>query len=143
MSLDACAKQKWMVGHARRMSFLATTGSSQAVGAVVDHHATTKMTFPWFLVIFCCSLSISQAQTNFSGSTFPCVVTNPGGYTADNVHRLRPSDLRVIASLGDSLTAGYRALESLDQIDYRGLSWSGGKSTHLVERNSAHLVIRK
>ncbi|KAH9498271.1 Lysophospholipase 1 [Bulinus truncatus] len=49
--------------------------------------------------------------------------------TAKSVHELRPSDIKVIAALGDSVTAGRSA--GSDKIiailhDYRGLSWSVG-----------------
>lgn len=46
-----------------------------------------------------------------------------------SVHRLRPGDIDVIASMGDSLTAGFGAVAtSLPHVlvENRGVSWSGG-----------------
>jgi phospholipase B1 len=62
--------------------------------------------------------------------TFTCDV---GAHTpAESVHRLRPSDVRVVAAFGDSLTAAFGAEASslADQFaslrEYRKDSWSGG-----------------
>lgn len=49
--------------------------------------------------------------------------------TPDNVHRLRPGDIDVIGSLGDSLIAGSGALEDYaigTFIEARGVSWCIG-----------------
>ena len=48
---------------------------------------------------------------------------------ATNVHELKPSDIRVTAALGDSITAGYGiGAETVAQvaINNRGYSWSIG-----------------
>ena len=48
---------------------------------------------------------------------------------ATNVHELKPSDIRVTAALGDSITAGYGiGAENVAQvaINNRGYSWSIG-----------------
>lgn len=47
----------------------------------------------------------------------------------DNVHRLRPGDIDVIAGLGDSLVAGSGAMEQFaigTFIEARGVSWCIG-----------------
>ncbi|KAI8788555.1 phospholipase B1, membrane-associated [Biomphalaria glabrata] len=64
--------------------------------------------------------------------------------TAKSVHELRPSDINVIAALGDSLTAG-RAVGSrqLTSIlhDFRGLSWSiGGDETFLTFQSLPNIL---
>lgn len=87
-----------------------------------------------WLFLVCSALGLTQAQTNHSGSAFPCQIPTPSNDTTDSVHLLRPSDIRVIGAMGDSLTAGFGALMDFSNffvvpIDYRGLSWSGGKST--------------
>ena len=101
-------------------------------------HLKLMMTLVQFLLIVCCGLGLSRAQTNHSGSFFPCQIPTPSNYTTTSVHRLRPSDIRVIGALGDSLTAGFEALAVTiytNPLDYRGVSWSGGKSRcHQNER---------
>ncbi|XP_026116893.1 phospholipase B1, membrane-associated-like [Carassius auratus] len=67
------------------------------------------------------------------GSDFTCVDTASSDTVPTSVHRLRPGDIKVVASLGDSLTAGLGAkaenlLELLDEE--RGVAWSiGGDET--------------
>ncbi|XP_077095743.1 phospholipase B1, membrane-associated [Siphateles boraxobius] len=67
------------------------------------------------------------------GSDFSCVDTAPSDTVPESVHRLRPGDIKVVASLGDSLTAGFGAkAENLLQLadEERGVSWSiGGDDT--------------
>ena len=60
--------------------------------------------------------------------TFPCTVhtsaTNP-----TSVHELRPSDIKVVAAMGDSITAAFGAqATSLSDLygEWRGSSFSGG-----------------
>ncbi|XP_012340871.1 phospholipase B1, membrane-associated-like [Apis florea] len=61
---------------------------------------------------------------------FPCNVKfGRSPTTPDNVHRLRPGDIDVIGSLGDSLVAGSGALEDYaigTFIEARGVSWCIG-----------------
>lgn len=66
---------------------------------------------------------------NISGSHFPCpplTHLEP----AQSVHQLKPSDVKVVGAMGDSLTAGLRVL-SRDFFDVpfedRGVAWSGGR----------------
>ncbi|XP_048047269.1 phospholipase B1, membrane-associated isoform X1 [Megalobrama amblycephala] len=67
------------------------------------------------------------------GSDFSCVDTSPSDTTPTSVHRLRPADIKVVASLGDSITAGFGAkAENILQLadEERGVSWSiGGDDT--------------
>ncbi|XP_043118248.1 phospholipase B1, membrane-associated [Puntigrus tetrazona] len=67
------------------------------------------------------------------GSDFSCVDTAPSDTVPTSVHRLRPGDIKVVGSLGDSLTAGFGAkAENLLQLadEERGVSWSiGGDET--------------
>ncbi|KAK2878753.1 hypothetical protein Q8A67_019544 [Cirrhinus molitorella] len=67
------------------------------------------------------------------GSDFSCVDTQPSDAVPTSVHSLRPGDIKVVASLGDSLTAAFGAqaeniLELMTEV--RGVSWSiGGDET--------------
>ncbi|XP_075451528.1 phospholipase B1, membrane-associated isoform X2 [Ascaphus truei] len=69
------------------------------------------------------------------GSQLQCVDKAPSNSIPTSVHALRPADVRVVAAVGDSLTAGNgissKPQDVLDVItQYRGLSWSiGGDST--------------
>lgn len=60
---------------------------------------------------------------------FPCQLKQVSASTPDSVHKLRPSDINVVISLGDSITAAFGA-ESTSILnvftEYRGVSWSGG-----------------
>ncbi|XP_035529318.1 phospholipase B1, membrane-associated [Morone saxatilis] len=67
------------------------------------------------------------------GSDFSCVNTAPSNSVPTSAHRLRPADIKVVAALGDSITAGFGAkAKNLLQLrtEYRGVSWSiGGDKT--------------
>ena len=63
---------------------------------------------------------------------FPCE-GNLGGNPARNVHELKPSDVSVVAALGDSISTGVFAKNPTMDIclmrkmpEYRGVSWSIG-----------------
>ncbi|KAM9777533.1 phospholipase B1, membrane-associated-like [Neosynchiropus ocellatus] len=67
------------------------------------------------------------------GSDFSCADTAPSDSVPTSAHRVRPADIKVVAALGDSITAGFGAkAKSLLQLrtEYRGVSWSiGGDKT--------------
>ncbi|XP_073784669.1 phospholipase B1, membrane-associated isoform X1 [Danio rerio] len=67
------------------------------------------------------------------GSDFSCVDTAPSNTLPTSVHSLRPGDIKVVAALGDSLTAGFGAkAKNILQLpdEERGVSWSiGGDDT--------------
>ena len=67
------------------------------------------------------------------GLSFPCTVqTSPSVPTS--VHKLHPSDIKVVAAVGDSVTAalGAKATSILNLInEWRGVSWSVGGDADL------------
>ncbi|XP_040055625.2 phospholipase B1, membrane-associated isoform X1 [Gasterosteus aculeatus] len=67
------------------------------------------------------------------GSDFSCVNTAPSTSVPTSAHRLRPADIKVVAAVGDSLTAGFGAkANNLLQLrtEDKGVSWSiGGDKT--------------
>jgi phospholipase B1 len=69
-----------------------------------------------------------RAPVPFTCTTYPPSPQNP-----TSVHKLLPGDIKVVAALGDSLTAGFGAKStSIFNIytEYRGIAWSiGGDST--------------
>ncbi|KAL3052292.1 hypothetical protein OYC64_004942 [Pagothenia borchgrevinki] len=68
------------------------------------------------------------------GSNFSCVDLAPSDSVPTSVHKLRPADIKVVAALGDSLTAGSGAkaknLFDLNK-EYKGVSWSIGGDASL------------
>jgi len=57
-----------------------------------------------------------------------CTIIPPSASVPTSVHRVRPGDVKVVAALGDSLTAGRGARNGILGMlaDYRGSSWSIG-----------------
>ncbi|XP_059212464.1 phospholipase B1, membrane-associated-like [Centropristis striata] len=73
----------------------------------------------------------------FTGTEMVCEDLSPSPSTPSSVHELRPADIKVVAAVGDSLTAGngiasstFNILDVLTQ--YRGLSWSIGGDENLT-----------
>lgn len=65
---------------------------------------------------------------------------------ATSVHRLRPNDIRVVAALGDSLTAGLGSIaKNVDglSIEYRGRSWSIGGDLDLSQLVTMPNILKK
>ena len=84
-------------------------------------------------ILSCMYVTSTLAQKNytgsFAGSSFNCPQLSSVTVIPTSVHRLRPSDIKVIASMGDSLTSGFTILAEsfvIDGVDYRGRAWSGG-----------------
>ncbi|XP_061609687.1 phospholipase B1, membrane-associated-like isoform X1 [Phyllopteryx taeniolatus] len=72
-----------------------------------------------------------------TGTPLHCEDIGPSHSTPTSVHELRPGDIRVVAAVGDSLTAGNGVASSpanvLDVLtQYRGLSWSVGGDDNLT-----------
>ncbi|KAM8725846.1 phospholipase B1, membrane-associated-like [Acanthopagrus schlegelii] len=73
----------------------------------------------------------------FTGTEMPCEDLSPSPSTPTSVHELRPGDIKVVAAVGDSLTAGNGIASSPNNIldvlsQYRGLSWSIGGDDNLT-----------
>ncbi|XP_056873577.1 phospholipase B1, membrane-associated-like [Takifugu flavidus] len=72
-----------------------------------------------------------------TGTEVPCEDLSSSPSIPTSVHKLRPGDIKVVAAVGDSLTAGngiaaspHNILDVLTQ--YRGLSWSIGGEGNLT-----------
>ncbi|XP_073412440.1 phospholipase B1, membrane-associated [Dendrobates tinctorius] len=88
-----------------------------------------------------------QAQPRVYGSNFTCTNLSPSTEVPTSVHRLRPADFKVIAALGDSITAGNGAgafvLDVLDVVsEYRGLSWSIGGDGDISNTTTLANILR-
>ncbi|KGL72524.1 Phospholipase B1, membrane-associated, partial [Tinamus guttatus] len=76
------------------------------------------------------------SQAPSYGSELLCEDWTPSSPSAASVHALKPADVKVIAALGDSLTAGTGiASDNLTDLstEYRGLSWSIGGDASLKD----------
>ncbi|XP_047466154.1 phospholipase B1, membrane-associated [Mugil cephalus] len=80
------------------------------------------------------------------GSDFTCANTAPSSSIPTSVHRLRPADIKVVAALGDSITASFGAkATNLIQLptEYRGVSWSIGGDETLETVTTLPNILRK
>jgi len=80
------------------------------------------------------------------GYTCPASVMGPSASVPTSAHKVRPGDIRVVAALGDSLTAGNGAgatnpLAVL--LEYRGLTFSMGGDTNLETHITIPNVLKK
>ncbi|XP_027130870.1 phospholipase B1, membrane-associated-like [Larimichthys crocea] len=71
------------------------------------------------------------------GTEIPCTDRIPSPTTPTSVHKLRPGDIKVVAAVGDSLTAGNGVGAKADNLllvmsEYRGLSWSIGGDENIT-----------
>ncbi|KFP88878.1 Phospholipase B1, membrane-associated, partial [Acanthisitta chloris] len=85
-------------------------------------------------------------QTLNYGSELLCEDKSPSSPPATSVHSLKPADVKVIAALGDSLTAG-TGIASVTLQDlatqYRGLSWSIGGDKSLENVTTLPNIFRE
>uniref|UniRef100_A0A087YKL9 Phospholipase B1, membrane-associated n=1 Tax=Poecilia formosa TaxID=48698 RepID=A0A087YKL9_POEFO len=80
------------------------------------------------------------------GSDFSCNNLAPSESQPTSVHMLRPSDIQVVAALGDSLTAGTGAKSNsiLDlNTEYKGVSWSIGGDQALETVTTLPNILKK
>ncbi|XP_023256754.1 phospholipase B1, membrane-associated-like [Seriola lalandi dorsalis] len=80
------------------------------------------------------------------GSDFSCVNTAPSNSVPTSAHRIRPADIKVVAALGDSITAGFGAkAKNLLQLrtEYRGVSWSIGGDKKLETVTTLPNILKK
>ena len=74
---------------------------------------------------------------NISGSYFNCPsLSSSSNGNPSSVHELRPTDIKLVGAMGDSITSGFGAStggvmgndgNNFDSWDNKGISWSGGK----------------
>ncbi|XP_034531226.1 phospholipase B1, membrane-associated [Notolabrus celidotus] len=80
------------------------------------------------------------------GTDFSCANTAPSNSVPTSAHRIRPADIKVVAGLGDSLTAGFGAkAKNLLQLrtEYRGVSWSIGGDKQLETVTTLPNILKK
>ncbi|KPP68174.1 phospholipase B1, membrane-associated-like [Scleropages formosus] len=86
--------------------------------------------------------------TEIMGSEMPCEDRSPSNSIPVSVHTLRPADIKVVAAVGDSLTAangaGSAPNDLLDVLkQYRGLSWSIGGDENLTSVTTLPNILRQ
>ncbi|XP_069055272.1 phospholipase B1, membrane-associated isoform X2 [Lepisosteus oculatus] len=80
------------------------------------------------------------------GSDLACTGLAPSDSVPTSVHRLRPGDVKVVAALGDSLSAGFgaKATSILNlRTEWRGRSWSIGGDESLEKVTTLPNILRK
>ncbi|KFQ86329.1 Phospholipase B1, membrane-associated, partial [Phoenicopterus ruber ruber] len=88
----------------------------------------------------------NQTPVSNYGSQLLCEDRSPSSPPATSVHSLKPADVKIIAALGDSLTAGTGiASDNLLDLDteYRGLSWSIGGDASLENVTTLPNIFRE
>nr|KAF6430057.1 phospholipase B1 [Molossus molossus] len=93
-------------------------------------------------------LSTYKNRVQDHGSQLPCGDRAPSASPPTSVHALRPADIRVVAALGDSLTAGNGIGSKPDDLSdvttqYRGLSYSSGGDGSLETVTTLPNILRK
>ncbi|KAM9297857.1 phospholipase B1, membrane-associated [Morus bassanus] len=88
------------------------------------------------------------SQERIYGTNIPCFDRAPSDTVPVSVHNLKPADIRVIAALGDSLTAGNGAASKphdlLDVLtQYRGVSWSVGGNENISTVTTLANILRE
>ncbi|XP_004082532.3 phospholipase B1, membrane-associated [Oryzias latipes] len=94
------------------------------------------------------TLRDASPWANNLGSDLTCVNRNPSPTTPTSVHELRPGDIKVVATVGDSLTAANGVGAKTDNIlllltEYRGLSWSIGGDENLTTVTTLPNILRE
>ncbi|XP_051908474.1 phospholipase B1, membrane-associated-like isoform X2 [Hippocampus zosterae] len=88
---------------------------------------------------------IPPPNTNW-GSDFSCEDLAPSHSMPTSVHELRPADIKVVAAVGDSVTAGTGAkAKNLLELsrEYKGVSWSVGGDRALETVTTLPNILRK
>ncbi|XP_055005747.1 phospholipase B1, membrane-associated-like [Boleophthalmus pectinirostris] len=93
------------------------------------------------------SNDVSLLVESLTGTEMPCLDLSPSPSVPNTVHKLRPGDVKVMAALGDSLTAGNGIASSPNNIldvltQYRGLSWSIGGDDNLTSVTTLPNIFR-
>ncbi|AWP16316.1 putative phospholipase B1 membrane-associated [Scophthalmus maximus] len=82
------------------------------------------------------------------GTEVPCTDRSPSPITPGSVHELRPGDIKVVAAVGDSLTAANGVGAKADNLllvinEYRGLSWSIGGDENITSVTTLPNILRE
>ncbi|KAF8361312.1 hypothetical protein PRIPAC_88235 [Pristionchus pacificus] len=82
----------------------------------------------------------------YGDADFRCAPMEPSPGGPKDVHHLRPSDIRVVAAIGDSLTAGREALTNATidfGTEYRGIAFDAGADESLTTRTTIPNILSR
>ncbi|XP_029973344.1 phospholipase B1, membrane-associated-like [Salarias fasciatus] len=90
----------------------------------------------------------AETSDHALGIVIPCTERNPSAATPTSVHKLRPADIKVVAAVGDSLTAANGVGANPDNLlqvitQYRGLSWSIGGDENITTVTTLPNILRE
>lgn len=111
----------------------------------LDRNATVQADFERYLAKLLELEPNYYDYTPFPDSAYECALA-PSPQVPTSVHKLRPSDIKVVGALGDSLTAslGSNAKTILGLlIEYRGRSWSVGGDRTLEKLVTLPNILKK
>ncbi|XP_053315060.1 phospholipase B1, membrane-associated [Spea bombifrons] len=116
---------------------------SEQDGAFLNTHKNSP--YKWLQSMYDAGRATPEPRA--LGSNFSCADTAPSDTIPTSVHRLKPADIKVIAALGDSITAGNGAgalaIDLLDVVtEYRGISWSIGGDEDLSNVTTLTNILR-
>ncbi|XP_041950493.1 phospholipase B1, membrane-associated-like [Alosa sapidissima] len=82
------------------------------------------------------------------GTELPCMDRSPSPVPPTSVHEVRPADIKVVAAIGDSLTAGNGLGASPNNllqvlVQYRGLSWCVGGDKNLSHVSTLPNILKE
>uniref|UniRef100_A0A667XVN7 Si:ch211-214p16.3 n=1 Tax=Myripristis murdjan TaxID=586833 RepID=A0A667XVN7_9TELE len=89
-----------------------------------------------------------RVHSEVMGTEIPCTDRSPSPTTPTSVHELRPGDIKVVAAVGDSLTAANGVGAGTDNLllvinEYRGLSWSIGGDANITTVTTLPNILRE
>ncbi|XP_023133127.2 phospholipase B1, membrane-associated [Amphiprion ocellaris] len=91
---------------------------------------------------------VSAPTDPIMGTEIPCADRSPSPTIPTSVHELRPGDIKVVAAVGDSLTAANGVGAKVDNLllvmnEYRGLSWSIGGDKNITTVTTLPNILRE
>uniref|UniRef100_UPI0037E7CE66 phospholipase B1, membrane-associated-like n=1 Tax=Semicossyphus pulcher TaxID=241346 RepID=UPI0037E7CE66 len=94
------------------------------------------------------AMKASPLTESFMGTEINCTDRSPSPTTPTSVHELRPGDIKVVAAVGDSLTAANGVGAKADNLllvinEYRGLSWSIGGDEDISNVTTLPNILRE
>lgn len=93
-------------------------------------------------------IETSATVDPFMGTEMSCPHRSPSPTIPTSVHELRPGDFKVVAAVGDSITAANGVGANKDNIllvinEYRGLSWSIGGDENLTSVTTLPNILKE
>uniref|UniRef100_A0A8C4DXS8 Phospholipase B1, membrane-associated n=1 Tax=Dicentrarchus labrax TaxID=13489 RepID=A0A8C4DXS8_DICLA len=94
------------------------------------------------------TVKLKRVCLQVMGTELPCTDRSPSPTTPTSVHELKPGDIKVIAAVGDSLTAANGVGAEADNLllvinEYRGLSWSIGGDENITTVTTLPNILRE